>query len=359
MIQAISYCRSRPFAGLSLALVLFLAQPGLGQTPESSDTKTPELQPDKVETSLRRWEEEAKPQRGVQPPDGKWLTDEDGKQFFFDKYPKVEGAYRWIDEEEGIVRLRHMMPLKIHSHDDEFFYFKFYKRKPVEMPEKESATPILPLEVQLAEQDLLTLTPSDQGLPKSGQWRNGFVFADMNGDGHQDLVHGPARKSFAPPRIFLGDGSGSSWREWTEARYDQAPYDYGDVAVADFNGDGHQDLALAIHLTGVVVLTGDSAGRFEKWSEGLPVVTIEVKASGRTKRKSSSFSSRALIATDWTGDGRPDLLAIAEGRAVRSRSRTARFPTADATSSRTWATAPGRLTPTAAALAAILSSSLI
>src|SRR5258707_1200039 len=40
----------------------------------------------------------------------------------------------------------------------------------------------------------LTFQPFGAGLPTSGQWREGFRLADLNGDGQLDLVHGPARK---------------------------------------------------------------------------------------------------------------------------------------------------------------------
>lgn len=148
----------------------------------------------------------------------------------------------------------------------------------------------------------LTFRPFGAGLPASGQWREGFRIADLNGDGHPDLVHGPPRKQLGPPVIFLGDGKGS-WTRWKEARFPVLPYDYGDVEVADFNRDGHLDLALAIHLHGIVVLTGDGHGTFSNAGAGL-----EFNAQG-----ASGFSSRAIRTTDWNGDGLPDLVAVGEG----------------------------------------------
>jgi len=56
----------------------------------------------------------------------------------------------------------------------------------------------------------LRFTPFGQGLPPSGQWREGFAITDMNGDGHPDIVSGPPRKApGAGPVIFLGNGKGS------------------------------------------------------------------------------------------------------------------------------------------------------
>src|SRR5260370_3999549 len=142
----------------------------------------------------------------------------------------------------------------------------------------------------------------DAGLPTSGQWREGFRIADMNGDGHPDIVHGPARKQSGPPVIFLGDGKGS-WSPWKAARFPALAYDYGDVEVADFNRDGHLDIALAVHLHGFFVLTGDGHGNFQNSSVGL-----ESSAGG-----DPGFSSRAIRAVDWNGDGLPDLVAVSEG----------------------------------------------
>src|ERR1700674_4955601 len=127
----------------------------------------------------------------------------------------------------------------------------------------------------------------DVGLPTSGQWREGFRIADMNEDGHPDIVHGPARKQTGTPVIFLGDGKGS-WTLWKEARFPTLAYDYGDVEVADFNRDGHIDIALAVHLHGLFVLAGDGKGGFVNASAGL---------------ESTGFSSRAIRVTDWNGDG--------------------------------------------------------
>jgi hypothetical protein len=144
--------------------------------------------------------------------------------------------------------------------------------------------------------------PFGQGLPTRGEWREGFRIADMNGDGHADIVHGSQRKVASVPVIYLGDGKGS-WTRWKEAQFPDLPYDYGDVEVADFNHDGKLDLAVAVHYKGIQVLLGNGHGAFTNSSEGLPF----------DKETSGGFSSRAIRAIDWNGDGLTDLVAISEG----------------------------------------------
>lgn len=146
----------------------------------------------------------------------------------------------------------------------------------------------------------------DDGLPADGQWRHGFDVADMDGDGHLDIVHGPARKGTGLPSIFRGNGAGR-WELWGGVRFPDRAYDYGDIEAADFNGDGKMDLALAMHLRGVTVLVGNGKGAFETWGEGLPY------ASTRAESAAPRFSSRAIESADWNGDGLPDLLALFEG----------------------------------------------
>jgi hypothetical protein len=156
-----------------------------------------------------------------------------------------------------------------------------------------------------------------RGLPDRGQWRNGFVLADMDGDGHLDIVHGPARKGTARPWVFLGDGAGG-WRAQEGLSFPRLRLDYGDVAVADFDGDGRRDLALAMHLRGVLVLVARDGGRFEAWSQGLEF------ASPEARQGTASFSSRALEVVDWNRDGRPDLLALGEGPRISREQSDAR-----------------------------------
>lgn len=150
-----------------------------------------------------------------------------------------------------------------------------------------------------------TLTPIETGLPKQGQWRDGYALADMNGDGHLDLVHGPPRKGRGQPIIFLGDGQGH-FKLWTTTHFPTLPYDYGDLKTADVNGDGLPDIALASHLRGLTILINEGRGSFAPWAAGLQL-------ESQDKAPEGIFTSRTIALTDWNGDGKPDLLALNEG----------------------------------------------
>lgn len=140
---------------------------------------------------------------------------------------------------------------------------------------------------------------SSDGLPQSGSFRNSMAIADMNGDGFLDLVLPPQRGvGEAMPAIYLGDGKGH-WKGWAAT----VPHslDYGSVVAADFNRDGHMDMAFSVHLTGIYVFLGDGKGHFTDVSQGLP----------------RDFPSRRLLAYDIDHDGYPDLAAVTEGPTPR------------------------------------------
>ncbi len=250
----------------------------------------------------------------LEPADGKWLKAEDGREYFLAPLKKVDGTFSWVDADH--IRYQHWYVFKVDDQDDENFYVRVYRT--IEMPEPITAEERAQEEEQerlrinalyqpeVAQGDRLVMKAFDAGLPKEGRWRNGFDIADVNGDGFLDIVHGPARKSGPRPVIFLGDGQGN-WRVWQEARFPLAPYDYGDAAAGDFNGDGLMDLAFGFHLRGLLVVIQQQPGRFVPWSEGVDLV---VPGRGGSD---SGFSSRAIEVADWNGDGRLDLLASGEG----------------------------------------------
>lgn len=135
-------------------------------------------------------------------------------------------------------------------------------------------------------------------LPNKGRWQMNFDLADMNGDGVVDIVLPPERLGAGLPAIFLGQGGGK-FTYWKDAYFDTTvPYDYGGIAAVDVDGDGDQDLVLAVHFRGQYVIYNQGKGKFSKATQ-LP-------------SPDSRVSSRAVTVGDFDGDGRPDLAFLAE-----------------------------------------------
>ncbi len=151
----------------------------------------------------------------------------------------------------------------------------------------------------LPSQDALRFEVSRYGLPRTGQWRNDFAVADMNEDGKLDLVLPQPRKGeFSTPVILLGEGNGK-FHQWKDLKWpSKVAFDYGGVAVADFDGDGHSDIVIGIHFKEQYVLYGNGKGDFSR-SQLLPAPKAEVHA-------------QAVTTADFNGDGRPDIAFLAE-----------------------------------------------
>jgi hypothetical protein len=268
---------------------------------EAADTKAPEAAPTATPQA-------APPAfQGPEPPDGKWLVDEKGREYFPYEIPKYEGHYIYL--EDGRIQIDFGTILEVVEDRDESFVVKIFRmtqapRPAVVRPDPEAIAATYQPQVE-GEIDRLRFVPFGEGLPTSGQWRQGFEIVDFNRDGHLDIVHGPPRKGTPTLRAFFGDGKGR-WSAWA-GRPTGAPLDYGDVAVADFDGDGHLDVALAVHLHGLRVLRSDGKGGFADWGRGLEYVV----AGG--DQQIPDFTSRTLVAVDWNRDGRSDLIAIGEG----------------------------------------------
>jgi len=143
---------------------------------------------------------------------------------------------------------------------------------------------------------------SSKGLPDGFMAGGGAKFADLNKDGNLDLIVGT--HGGVGVMAYFGDGDGN----WTEASngLKGAPEtrDAIDVAIADFDEDGHLDIVFARYLgspgpvVGVVIFAGDSKGNWKRMqTTGLP-------ARG---------SARAMISADFNNDGHMDIAGSLKG----------------------------------------------
>ncbi len=114
--------------------------------------------------------------------------------------------------------------------------------------------------------------------------------ADLNGDGHLDLIFG----TYGAIIVMLGNGDGTFGQP---AYYSVPGGNAQSLSVADFNADGHLDVAVA-GAVDAVVLPGVGDGTFG------PALTFATGFHGGTAY---------VHAADLNGDGRPDLVFSAGG----------------------------------------------
>ncbi len=112
---------------------------------------------------------------------------------------------------------------------------------------------------------------SSKGLPAGFMGGGGAKFADLNKDGNLDLVVGT--HCGVGVKAYFGDGTGN----WTEAsnglKSSPETRDAMDVAVADFDEDGNLDIAFAPYmgLAGIFIFAGDGKGNWKRMqTTGLP-----------------------------------------------------------------------------------------
>ena len=139
----------------------------------------------------------------------------------------------------------------------------------------------------------------------SGVAATSLAVADLNGDGHPDLVvadMGVWPNTYGAVSVLLGNGDGTFQPAVTYSSGAGGAYS---VAVADVNGDGKPDIVVAdeggkSYETGVVgVLLGNGDGTFQK---------AVLYSSGVGTTPPAWYSTSSIAIGDVNGDGRPDLV---------------------------------------------------
>jgi FG-GAP-like repeat len=141
-----------------------------------------------------------------------------------------------------------------------------------------------------------------------GVYSAGLTVADFNGDGHLDVA--VANRGFNKPgsvMVLFGDGTGKLRNRTT---YKIAGGPWG-IAAGDMNGDVHPDLAVALDLGGsVAVLINDGTGHFGKpvsydagGGEVVDVKIADLRHDGRNDLAVVNHSINEIAILLNNGDG--------------------------------------------------------
>jgi len=151
--------------------------------------------------------------------------------------------------------------------------------------------------------------PVESGPTISGVYMD-VLAADLNQDGKLDLI-GSGWGIQGAIRVWLGDGNGN----WSSTNPVEKGSFYG-LSLCDLNRDGHFDILAGSHRKGVHIFLGDGDGAFDSILSPAQALERRVKVQAKTAagvgelpapEKNRSFWQ--VVALDLDQDGRDDILA--------------------------------------------------
>ena len=151
--------------------------------------------------------------------------------------------------------------------------------------------------------------PVETGPTISGKYMDVFA-ADINQDGNPDLI-GAGWGTYGAIRVWLGDGTG----QWSStAPLEKGSY-YG-LTIGDLNADGNFDIFAGSYRRGVRIFLGDGRGDFSRVPSPAEMMQRRAKGQKQTAAGVGEFprpekdrSFWQVLALDLDQDGRDDILA--------------------------------------------------
>lgn len=141
----------------------------------------------------------------------------------------------------------------------------------------------------------------------AGLYPGDVQVADLDGDGHRDIV--VANWGDDDASVFFGDGRGR-FRVGPRLRPDPASEGPYSVQIADVNGDGHNDVVLSdVGASEIRMMLGDGRGGFTPGPVGASgracrsVVVADLNGDGLPDMASANTSSGDVVVSFADGEG--------------------------------------------------------
>lgn len=149
-------------------------------------------------------------------------------------------------------------------------------------PDKTSATttkkPTAPVtEPTPATNNRVRFAMCSNGLSREFMWKCDPIIADVNKDGFMDLAGNP--RLGHGPQVWFGDGQGN-WTPASSGLELGVSSCGGGLGFADFNKDSHLDLAVGDHCQGIYVFLGDGTGHWQMVTRGLFPIELAANHKG-------------------------------------------------------------------------------